>query len=711
MTISRILALTLAGTLLAVPTWAQEAPSTGGETASVGHEDDFSLDDFLSGSVVSATKTAQTLREAPAIIESITERDIQERQYRSVAEALRTVPGFSVLYDYYNYNVGVRGINGGLRAWSRIIKVMINNQPVALRTDASNFLGPELIPMDMVKRIEIIRGPGSALYGADAYLGVINIVTKTGEDLSGGQVTMAGTTFAKGGGGASVSLGQFGEVFGQTFDVALSGFMGYADRSGLTVAPTSPLQSTFDGQSTTADVNRPASAFGSMSFGDEALGTFSFSGNYQRATSSGKFLDWSIGQRVLDSQNLLSVDNLFVRGNYDRNLTDQLHLSLGSAYVRGGPTADDRLDVGKPYYFQLRKSGYDGVDLNGELRYSLSERDSLTLGSDYSYTNQRIQSTYNLFREDFGANKQGDELLEGTDLGTRPFSNVGVYAQGIYYPLDQLGLTGNIRYDNHNIYGNVLNYRGGLVYLWNDALASKLLYGTSFKAPAPLQLFSAPIVTGDIIGNANLKPERAQTIETELSWIISKNLVASTNAYYTQVDDMVKFARSGANSVASNVANASTFGLEGSLRWQWEFLRGFLNGAVQNTTTVGGTDGIFQSQDPRSELFPSATVNAGIVAPLPWVPVDFYLEGRFVSSMRPSESNFVRNSGVDYEIPASFLVDLGATSRDLRLFGLPLRVAAKVTNLLDQQAIYPGFAGIDIPVERLAFNLLVSQQF
>jgi iron complex outermembrane receptor protein len=702
--VSRLLAFALAGWLLTAPALAQEAPA-------IGHEAEFSLDDFLSGSVVSATKTAQTLREAPAIIEAISERDIRERHYRSVGEALRTVPGFSVLYDYFNYNVGVRGINGGLRAWSRIIKVMINNQPVALRTDASNFLGPELIPMDMVKRIEIIRGPGSALYGADAYLGVINIVTKNGEDLSGGQVTLSGNSVARGAGGGSVSLGQFGEAFGQTYDVALSGFLGQADRSGLTIADTSPLRSSFDGQTTNGDLNRPRSAYGSLAFGDESLGTFSVSGNYQHADSGGKFLDWSIGQRLLDSQNLLSIDNMFVRGNYDRNLTDQLHLAIGSAYVRGGPTPEDRLDVGKPYYFQQRKSGYDGIDLNGELRLSLSERDSLSLGTDYSYTNQRIQSTYNLFREDFGANKRGDELLEGTDLGSRPFRNVGVYAQGIYYPLDQLGLTGNVRYDNHNIYGNVLNYRGGVVYLWNDALASKLLYGTSFKAPAPLQLFSSPIVTGDIIGNEHLKPERAQTIESELSWIISRNLVASTNAYFTQVTDMVMFTRSGANAVASNVASASTLGLEGSLRWQWEFLRGFVNGAVQHTTTRGGDDGIFQSLDPRSELFPTSTMNAGVVAPLPWLPVDLYLEGRFVSGMRPSESNFVRNSGIDYEVPANFLLDLGATSRDWRLFGLPLRLAGKVTNLLDQRAVYPGFAGIDIPVERLAFHLTASQQF
>ena len=257
----------------------------------------------------------------------------------------------------------------------------------------------------------------------------------------------------------------------------------------------------------------------------------------------------------------------------------------------------------------------------------------------------------------------------------------------------------------------MLNYRGALVYLWNAALTSKLLYGTSFKAPSPLQLFSAPIVTGDIIGNSDLQPEKAQTVETETSWAISPNLIASADAYYTQVQDEVQFVHQGANSVASNVANSSTVGLEGTLRWQWAFLHGYLNGTLQNTNATTPPDAVFVSQDPRSELFPTAMVNTGVSVPLPWIPVDAYLEGRYVGDQKPSESNFIQNGGVDYVVPAVFLVDVALASRDLRLFDQPLSIAAKVTNLFNTPFVYPGFAGVDIPGEGLAFNLSVSQQF
>lgn len=670
-----------------------------------------SLEDFLGGSVVSATKTTQTVREAPAIIEVISAKDIQERQYRSVAEALRTVPGFSVLFDYTNYNVGVRGINSGQRGWSRIIKVMINNQPTALRTDATNFLGPELVPMTAIKRIEIIRGPGSALYGADAFLGVINIVTKSGDDLAGGEAVLEMGTFSRGNASGSLSFGQFGDLFGRNVDYTVSAAGGYGDRSGLTVADTSPRQATFAGQTTQGDVTQPLSAFASFNWGDAQGGLLSVTGSFQQAKSAGKFQDWSIEQRILDSQNQLAINNGFLRASLDQQLGDNLFVNLAGAYVQGGPTDADRLDVGNPNYWQLRRSGYHGFDLSGSLLYQWSLRDSLTLGADYSQNQQRIQSIYHLFRQPLGVNQPGDVVLEGQDLGTKTFSNVGIFGQGIVYPLDQLGITGGVRFDHHNVYGGTLNYRAGLINLWSDAVSTKLLYGTSYRAPSPLQLFSSPISLGDIIGNPDLKPETAQTVESEVAWAITPGLVLSLTGYHTQVHDQVKFVRETSNTVARNIAKATTLGLEGALRFQLEGVKGYVNGTLQQTDTGGAANEVYTSQDLRSEMFPSGTVTTGLSAPLPGVPLDLYVEGRYTSSMKPSEANFFRNSGVDYEIPPSLLLDMALTTRELRLFDQPASVALKVANLLNTTHTYPGFAGIDIPGEGLSLQIHMRQWF
>ncbi|MBM3271024.1 MAG: TonB-dependent receptor plug domain-containing protein [Candidatus Sericytochromatia bacterium] len=148
----------LAGMLGAVFALAAPAALAADSAEDEGAES-LSLGELLGVNVVSATKAAQSLREAPAIMDVITDRDLRERGYASVAEALQAVPGFCVLFDYVNYNVGVRGISSGMRAWSRILKVMIDGQSVALRVDSTNFLGPELIPLSAIKRIEIIRAP------------------------------------------------------------------------------------------------------------------------------------------------------------------------------------------------------------------------------------------------------------------------------------------------------------------------------------------------------------------------------------------------------------------------------------------------------------------------------------------------------------------------------------------------------------------------
>ena len=140
--------------------------------------------------VISASRRPQRIELAPAIISVISERQIRTAGYRSVAEALENVPGLAINTDHVFHNVGLRGISGGIRGGSRHLKLLINGHPVAFRSDAQNFLGPELIPIHAVKRIEVIRGPASSVYGVNAFLGVVNVITKTAS--SGAHALAAG---------------------------------------------------------------------------------------------------------------------------------------------------------------------------------------------------------------------------------------------------------------------------------------------------------------------------------------------------------------------------------------------------------------------------------------------------------------------------------------------------------------------------------------
>ena len=123
----------------------------------------------LDSQVTSATKIAQSISEAPAIITVISREGMIERGYETVAEALGALPGFFVNSDYVLPDAGVRGVSGELRGGSRLIKVMINGHPVSFRSETTNWLNNALVPMEAIDRIEVIRGPGSALYGAELF--------------------------------------------------------------------------------------------------------------------------------------------------------------------------------------------------------------------------------------------------------------------------------------------------------------------------------------------------------------------------------------------------------------------------------------------------------------------------------------------------------------------------------------------------------------
>ena len=137
-------------------------------------------------------KAPQSRYEAPAIITTVTREQMEVWGYRSVAELLSNQPGFYVIDDHQSPNIAVRGNSGGLYSDSSIIKVLINGQPIPFTPTGGTGLGPELIPLSAIDRVEIIRGPASSLYGADAFLGMVNIRTRGGEDVNGATAWLAG---------------------------------------------------------------------------------------------------------------------------------------------------------------------------------------------------------------------------------------------------------------------------------------------------------------------------------------------------------------------------------------------------------------------------------------------------------------------------------------------------------------------------------------
>src|SRR4051812_22917934 len=190
----------------------------------------FSLESQMEQSVSTSTKTEQRAAQTPAVGTGVRAEEFQQRGYTSLAEVLRAVPGFYDVYAGVHHNVGLRGINGGEQAAGNVIKLMIDGHPVDYRPTTGNFFGEELIPLQAIERVEIIRGPASALYGANAFLAVVNVITKSGEAIQGARLVAQGAVVRNhpGGGGGIVMGGAAGPL-----DVIVGVNYLYLDRSGL----------------------------------------------------------------------------------------------------------------------------------------------------------------------------------------------------------------------------------------------------------------------------------------------------------------------------------------------------------------------------------------------------------------------------------------------------------------------------------------------
>jgi outer membrane receptor protein involved in Fe transport len=145
--------------------------------------------------VYSASKHAQNVSDAPASVTVVTADEIQKYGYRNLADILRSVPGFYITYDRDYSFVGVRGF-GRLGDWNSRVLVLVDGHRINNNVLGQAMIGNEfLVDVDMVERVEIVRGPSSSLYGASAFFAVINVITRTSEQVKGWEFSFQGGSF------------------------------------------------------------------------------------------------------------------------------------------------------------------------------------------------------------------------------------------------------------------------------------------------------------------------------------------------------------------------------------------------------------------------------------------------------------------------------------------------------------------------------------
>jgi outer membrane receptor for ferrienterochelin and colicin len=645
---------------------------------------DLSLEELLNVEVVTAAKQVESASSASAIISVITADEIALWGYRSVAEALSYVPGLYQLYDFVSSNTGVRGINGGLGAYGRSVKVMIDGQPVSFRSSAANYLGPEFIAMEAIDRIEVVRGPASALYGANAFLGVVNIIMrKPGAAL-------AGTLGVRGGSMREHSLGGLasGRLEGGSRHVQalVSGSGGYLNRDGHRLPSSSPHYDDFAAAGNLRsrnDEQRPRNVYARVqsTLADHAL---SLTGHYMVLDSDAEFLD--SGQLAHDNRVVKKSGTLWLQDVWQAH--PNLTVFASVAYASGRPGEKEHLSAGAANSYKRRRFGFDAIDGALEAQLRFYEIHSLTAGVDHTYDHEELMRVYAVNET------TGNEVLEAGSARTRNFNNTGAYGQYRVEPFRGITANAAARFDHHNIYGDQFTYRVGWVHSVVPRFTYKLLYGTSFRAPTAVQLFGQSLYAGDARGNPGLKPEKARTVELGLEWRVVEGLVLLATGCWIEVEDKVEVVPRGIIVQPRNLAEQRSLCAEGEVRFRYGWSTVLAAVSYARSTTRGlETSTLFtdEANERDADLYPELSATAR------WnISFDPFgtlgLSARYAAARRASVSNIADNRGDVYEIDPYVLFDA--------IYGISLgdhRVELAARNLLDTRFSEPGFLGVDVP--------------
>lgn len=678
--------------------------------------DGLSLEEVLNMQVVTATGQEEARALAPANVLVVTRDDIMLRGYRSMAELLAGVPGLFVVDDLVNPSLAVNGVSGGLRGGTRIVRMMINGVEVSFRPDLTAFLGPEYLPMDAIERVEIATGPLSALYGANAFLATVNVITRTPPPGASSAMSLRLTRLGETSGQRGAGTIGFNDGRKSLF---VSFVLDQLDRSGMRLERTFPAQDLtphlFEGRSRD-DLRRTFGSFASFRVTGDRLGALSLQGGLQRMDAGTEFQVNSLFSHA----GRLSLYNGWSNATWERawgghggGASGRLVETTASiGWSQGGPTRDTQLYLPDSRAVMFKPNySYGAVTGKLELGLAPGRPFSLAAGIDAEHDRQRILYYTQVFNAPVGQNRPGDEVDVGIGADEPRFvtvRNLGGYVKAGLVPMPErlpdLRLTANTRADVIS-QGPVsfpwqTSWRAAAAYRFSPAISAKLIVGRAFQVPSAVLNFARPGygTIGNIVGVANvpgaepLRPQSVTSLQAGLSATVFDHFALEGEAYLQEVKDRIEFIRYGANYRAANRGDTRQVGLTAIFRFIQRPLSLYLGGNVLRSI-VGGT----LSDEPPSG-FPGATATLGGTFDVPRWDVRLNAETRYVAARGASQTNIVANNQESYHLPAYTKTDL-TLSTGFHLFGpgTQTTLLVGVRNLFGVRFSEPGYGGFDIP--------------
>jgi outer membrane receptor for ferrienterochelin and colicins len=519
---------------------------TGSAAAQSSEEEDLALVYGDKATVSIATGGQQPISRAPSVATVITSRDIEAMGATDLDQALESVPGLHVsisslaLKPIYSF----RGIS---TFQNPQVLMLVNGIPItnALQGDRSQVWGG--MPLENVARIEVIRGPGSALYGADAFSGVINVITKTAADIKGTETGVRAGSFN--------SRDAWVQHGGKLGSLDASFYLRAGNTDGQKGIIQQDAQTTWDKRFATnaslapGPINAQRKAIDART--DLTLDAWRFRAGYQkREVGVGAGVAGSLDPNGRGHSSRLFLDMSYTQTNWAPNWD-----------VSGVIGYYDNKENGGPDYLLFPAGACIGISTNcfptGMIGTPIHTE---------QHKHGSVSALYSGFEQHrvrIGTGLRKDDISDTSEI-----KNYGAYLQplpgGLTYVTGDPALiymlphernirfafvqdewnftkdwtlTAGVRRDIYSDFGGTTNPRLALV--WDAAynVVIKVMHGTAFRAPSFNELYS--INNPVVFGNSNLKPETIRTDELAFSWQATSALQSNLNFFKYEMRNII----------------------------------------------------------------------------------------------------------------------------------------------------------------------------
>lgn len=513
------------------------------DNGAVEHMDDvfaMSLEELLDMEVVTASLQPEPLSDAIASTYVITAEQIRAMGARTIYDALTHVPGLTISGNKGGANkLFSRGM--GSRFSAQFLLLLDNhiiNAPITGDAMSGRY---DRLPIANIKRIEVVQGPGSSLYGGNAFLGMINVITKKGDDVKGSEVSVR-TEFDNNGQAVDRYNILYGEQYENDWQFSIN--LNFLDGDGVErwVNQDGLGQS---GEADTSEKNYDLNI-------NLSSKRFNINGRYYNSEAGDAF---GIAY-ILTENSKLENEHGFVDSSYEIISSQDLSVMLrGSADTWTGEHYYVISDPDSAIGYNSYKVTADAYAYTGELRSVFTGISQHQVMSGLSYRYEEIKNSTFWISDVFDPNN----WLTPTDRNIW-----AIYINDKYQINNAIQATIAGRYDHYSDFGGSFNPRIGLSWQVNPKYKLKIQYGTAFRAPDFVSLYSTnnPLAKP----NPDLNPEEITTWEAGVVAHLNPQLLMQATLFRSKVEDLI-----GVGSVGSikweNTNYVTSKGVELSFRY------------------------------------------------------------------------------------------------------------------------------------------------